>query len=176
LERLLESVGPGLESLSLAIRQSEQLWGDGTYHLCHILSQTSSNLKSLHIGEEDSYSRCIRSMSCCRDLFDLAKWENLVDCHLCVYPGRGGCLDQSEGSLNALVESARAVAMRNSLDLGTIIRIKGILISYPVVRILIIFLSGLSGITPRRSNMAYTNGFGNVINLRNIWVHNKYIL
>jgi hypothetical protein len=49
-----------------------------------------------------------------------------VDCHLCVYPGRGGCLDQSDGSLNSLVESARAVALRNSGGLGTIIRIKGI--------------------------------------------------
>jgi hypothetical protein len=58
-------------------------------------------------------------------LFDLAKWENLVDCHLCVYPGRGGCLDQSDGSLNALVESARGVAMRNLKRHGTIIRIKG---------------------------------------------------
>jgi hypothetical protein len=48
-----------------------------------------------------------------------------VDCQLCVYPGRGGCLDRSEGSLDALVESARAVAARNSIDLGTIIRIKG---------------------------------------------------
>jgi len=48
-----------------------------------------------------------------------------VDCHLCVYPGRGGCLDQSDGSLNALVESARVVALRNSGGLGTIIRIKG---------------------------------------------------
>jgi hypothetical protein len=48
-----------------------------------------------------------------------------VDCHLCVYPGRGGCLDQSDGSLKALVESARAVALRNSRALGTIIRIKG---------------------------------------------------
>ena len=48
-----------------------------------------------------------------------------MDCHLCVYPGRGGCLDRSEGSLDALVESARTVAMRNSIDLGTIIRIKG---------------------------------------------------
>jgi hypothetical protein len=48
-----------------------------------------------------------------------------VDCHLCVYPGRGGCLDQSDGSLNALVESARVVALRNSRGLGTIIRIKG---------------------------------------------------
>jgi len=49
-----------------------------------------------------------------------------VDCHLCVYPGRGGCLDQSEGTLDALVESARAVALRNSHGAGTIIRIKGI--------------------------------------------------
>ena len=125
LERLLEKVGSGLESLQLAIRQSEQLWGDGTHHLCHILARTSSNLKSLSIGEEDSYNRPIRSTSCCRDLFDLAKWENLIDCHLCVYPGRGGCLDQSEGSLNGLVESARAVALRNLGGLGTIIRIKG---------------------------------------------------
>src|SRR5271170_4463480 len=125
LKSLLEAVGPELESLSLAIRQTEQLWGDGSYHLCRIIARTSFNLKSLHIGEEDSYSRCIRSMSCCRDLFDLAKWKKLVDCQLCVYPGRGGCLDRSEGSLDALVESARAVAARNSIDLGTIIRIKG---------------------------------------------------
>jgi len=125
LERLLEKVGSGLESLQLAIRQSEQLWGHGTHHLCHILARTCSHLKSLSIGEEDSYNRPIRSTSCCRDLFDLAKWENLVDCHLCVYPGRGGCLDQSDGSLSALVESARAVALRNSNGLGTIIRIKG---------------------------------------------------
>ena len=123
LERLLDKVGPGLESLQLAIRQSEQLWGDGTRHLCHILARTCHNLRYLSIGEEDSYNRPIRSTSCCRDLFDLAKWENLVDCHLCVYPGRGGCLDQSDGSLNALVESARSVALRNSN--GTIIRIKG---------------------------------------------------
>jgi len=34
-------------------------------------------------------------------------------------------LDQSGGSLTALVESARAVALRNSTGLGTIIRIKG---------------------------------------------------
>src|SRR5271170_2473798 len=126
LELLLEKVGPGLDSLHLAIRQSEQLWGDGTHHLCHILARTCSNVKSLHVGEEDSYTTVIRSTSCCRDLFDLAKWENLVDCHLCVYPGRGGCLDQSEGSLTALVESARAVALRNSNGLGTIIRIKGL--------------------------------------------------
>src|SRR5271155_2356015 len=125
LELLLEKVGPGLDSLQLAIRQSEQLWGNGTHHLCHILARTCSNVKSLHIGEEDSFNRCIRSTSCCRDLFDLAKWEKLVDCHLCVYPGRGGCLDQSDGSLNALVESARAVALRNLKVHGTIIRIKG---------------------------------------------------
>jgi hypothetical protein len=49
-----------------------------------------------------------------------------VDCHLCVYPGRGGCLDQSDGGVDALVESARVVAQRNSNGLGTIIRIKGI--------------------------------------------------
>ena len=48
-----------------------------------------------------------------------------MDCHLCVYTGRGGCLDQSEGSITGLVESARTVALRNSG--GTIIRIKGIL-------------------------------------------------
>lgn len=48
-----------------------------------------------------------------------------MDCHLCVYPGRGGCLDQGEGSLSGLVESARTVALRNSNGLGTIIRIKG---------------------------------------------------
>ena len=34
-------------------------------------------------------------------------------------------MDQSDGSLSALVESARAVALRNSNGLGTIIRIKG---------------------------------------------------
>lgn len=125
MEHLLEEVGSELESLHLAIRQSEQLWGDGTSHLCHILARTCSNVKYLHIGEEDSLNQCIRSTSCCCDLFDLAVWGNLVDCHLCVYPGRGGCLDQSEGSLNALVESARCVALRNSKGLGTIIRIKG---------------------------------------------------
>ena len=125
LELLLEKVGPGLDSLQLAIRQSEQLWGNGTHHLCHILARTCSNVKSLHIGEEDSFNRCIRSTSCCRDLFDRAKWEKLMDCHLCVYPGRGGCLDQSDGSLDALIESARAVALRNLKVHGTIIRIKG---------------------------------------------------
>jgi hypothetical protein len=77
------------------------------------------------VGEEDSFAKPLRSTSCCRELFELAAWENLVDCHLCLYPGRGGCLDWSEGSLNALVESARAVAFRNSKGLGTIIRIKG---------------------------------------------------
>jgi hypothetical protein len=123
LELLLEKTGPHLESLQLAIRQSDQLWGDGTLHLCHILARTCNHLKYLSIGEEDSFNRPIRSTSCCQDLFDLAKWENLTDCYLCVYPGRGGCLDQSGGSLNSLVQSARAVALRNSL--GTIIRIKG---------------------------------------------------
>jgi len=115
-----------LESLHLAIRQSEQLWGVGTHHLCRLVARTCQNLHSLSIGEEDSFNRPVRSTSCCRELFDLAEWKNLVDCHLCVYPGRGGCLDQSEGTLDALVESARAVALRNSHGAGTIIRIKGI--------------------------------------------------
>lgn len=143
--------------MQLAIRQSEQLWGDGTHHLCHILARTCPNVKYLSIGEEDSYNRPIRSTSCCRDLFDLAKWENLVDCHLCVYPGRGGCLDRSDGSLNALVESARCVALRNSRGLGTIIRIKGTAFGDLTDR------SGLYGRRCRRDYLGHYNRYYGVL-------------
>jgi hypothetical protein len=138
LERLLDKVGTNLDSLHLAIRQSDSLWGDGgPRHLCPILARTCHNVRVLWVGEEDSFAKPLRSTSCCRELFELAAWENLVDCYLCLYPGRGGCLDWSEGSLNALVESARGVAFRNSKGLGTIIRIKGLLVMTWLMKLII---------------------------------------